>query len=148
MLPHEDNVLNKFRIWKDICVDRPIVIFRFAPVSEEDVIKIIHNLKPKSSCGFDEISVKLIKFAKNELCKPITVIVNQCLETGIFPDKLKIAKVIPLFKKGDPEQMDNYRPISILPAISKIIENTIFIQLYEYFNIKRPALQKPIRVSP
>ena len=100
----------------------------------EDVIKIIHNLKPKSSCGFDEISVKLIKFAKNELCKPITVIVNQCLETGIFPDKLKIAKVIPLFKKGDPEQIDNYRPISILPAISKIIENTIFIQLYEYFN--------------
>ena len=108
--------------------------FRFAPVGEEDVIKIIHNLKPKSSCGFDEISVKLIKFAKNELCKPITVIVNQCLETGIFPDKLKNAKVIPLFKKGDPEQIDNYRPISILPAISKIIEKTIFIQLYEYFN--------------
>ena len=101
--------------------------FRFAPVSEEDVIKIINNLKRKSSCGFDEISVKLIKFAKNELCKPITVIVNQCLETGIFPDKLKIAKVIPLFKKGDPEQIDNYRPISILPAISKIIEKTISI---------------------
>ena len=61
--------------------------FRFASVSEEDVIKII-NLKPKSSCGCDEISVKLIKFAKeNELCKPITIIVNQCLETGIFPDK-------------------------------------------------------------
>ena len=108
--------------------------FRFASVSEEDVIKIILNLKPKSSCGCDEIPVKLIKFAKSELCKPITPIVNQCLETGIFPDKLKIAKVIPLFKKGDPEQIDNYRPISILPAISKIIEKEIFIQLYEYFN--------------
>ena len=66
--------------------------FRFAPVSEEDVVKIIDNLKPKSSFGLDEISVKLIKFAKNKLCKPITFIVNQCLETGIFPDKLKIAK--------------------------------------------------------
>ena len=44
------------------------------------------------------------------------------------------SKVIPLFKKGDPEQIDNYRPISILPAISKIIEKVIFIQLYEYFN--------------
>ena len=65
--------------------------FRFASVSEEDVIKIINNLKPKYSCGCDEISVKLIKFAKKiELCKPITTIVNQCLETGIFPDKLKI----------------------------------------------------------
>ena len=105
--------------------------FRFAPVSEEDVIKIIHNLKPKSSCGFDKISVKLIKFAKNELCKPITVIVNQCLETGIFPDKLKIAKVIPLFKKGDSEQIDNYRPISILPAISKRQSSFSY---NEYFN--------------
>ena len=91
----------------------------FVSVSEEDVIKIINNLKPKSRCGCDEISVKLIKFAKNELCKPITYNVNQFLETGrpIFPDKLKIAKVIPLFKKGDPEQIDNYRPISILSAI-------------------------------
>ena len=111
-----------------------MILGLFRTVSEEDVIKIIHNLKPKSSCGCDEISVKLIKFAKSELCKPITTIVNQCLETGIFPDKLKIAKVIPLFKKGDPEQIDNYRPISILPAISKIIEKVIFIQLYEYFN--------------
>ena len=108
--------------------------FRFASVSEEDVTNIIHNLKPKSSCGCDEISVKLIKFANNELCKPITVILNQCRKTVIFPDKLKIAKVIPLFKKGDPEKIDNYRPISILPAISKIIEKAIFIQLYEYFN--------------
>ena len=57
--------------------------FRFASV-REDVIKIIHNLKPKSSCGCDEISVKLIKFAKSELCKPITTIVNQCLETGVI----------------------------------------------------------------
>ena len=110
--------------------------FRCASVSEEGVIKIINNLKPKSSCGCDEISVKLIKFAKKkyELCKPITPLVNQCLETGIFPDKLEIAKVIPLFKKGDPEQINNYRLISILPAISKIIEKVMFIQLYEYFN--------------
>ena len=54
--------------------------FRFASVSEEDVIKIIHNLKAKSSCGCDEISVKLIKFAKNELCKPIyTTVGDACV---------------------------------------------------------------------
>ena len=71
---------------------------------------------------------------KTNYASPITTIVNQCLETGIFPDKLKIAKVIPHFKKGNPEQIDNYRPISIIPAISKIIEKVMFIQLYEYFN--------------
>ena len=82
----------------------------------------------------DSDAVKLIKFPKNELCKPLTTIVNQCFETGIFPDQLKIAKVITLFKKGDPEQINNYRPISMLPAISKIIEKVMFIQLFEYFN--------------
>ena len=93
-------------------------------------------------------SVKLIKFAKNELCKPITTIVNQCLETSIFPDKLKIAKVILLFKKGDQEQIDNYRPISILPAISKIIEKVMFIQLYEYFNTNNLLYKSQYGVRP
>ena len=75
-----------------------------------------------------------MKKKHHELCKPITVIVNQCVKTCILPDTLKIAKVIPLFKKGDQEQIDNYRPISILQAISKIIEKVIFIQLYDNFN--------------
>ena len=56
------------------------------------------------------------------------------LGTGIVPKKLKIAKVIPLFKKGDSHLFDNYRPISLLPAISKIFEKVVFQQKYEYFN--------------
>ena len=56
------------------------------------------------------------------------------LSTGIFPDRLKIAKIIPLLKKEDPHKFDNYRPISLLPAFSKIFEKAVFIQLYEYFN--------------
>ena len=64
----------------------------------------------------------------------ITLIINQSLSTGIFPDKLKIAKIIPLFKKNDPHQFNNYRPISLLPAISKIFERAAYIQLYSYFD--------------
>ena len=68
---------------------------------------------------------------------PITLILNQTLSTGIFPDILKIAKIITFFKKEDP-QLDNYRPMSLLPAFSKIFEKAVFIQLYEYFNKDNP----------
>ena len=55
------------------------------------------------------------------------------LETGVFPDKLRVVKVIPLFKKGDPSLLSNYRPISLLPSLSKIFEKVIYQQLYAYF---------------
>ena len=56
---------------------------------------------------------------------------------GIFPNKLKIAKVVPVFKKGDKDLLNNYRPISMLPSISKIFETVIYNQLYEYFQEHR-----------
>ena len=56
------------------------------------------------------------------------------LNTGIFPDKLKIAKVTPIFLKGDPILFKNYRPISLLPTISKVLEKSFFTQLSSYFN--------------
>ena len=72
---------------------------------------------------------------KSDLLKPLTTIINQSLHTGISPDKLKIAKVNPLFKKGDPTLIENYRPISLLPAISKIFERVIFNQMNDYFTL-------------
>ncbi|KAI0214340.1 hypothetical protein LSAT2_000582, partial [Lamellibrachia satsuma] len=89
---------------------------------------ILDSLKHKPSCGNDGISTKLLKAIKQEICKPLTIIINQSLATGIFPDPLKIAKVIPLYKKGD-RTLDNYRPIFILPAISKIFERVMFNQI-------------------
>ena len=68
-----------------------------------------------------------------EIKAPLTIIINQTLKTGIFPDKLKIAKVLPLFKKGDKTVFTNYRPISLLSSISKIFERIIFDQLYKNF---------------
>ena len=64
---------------------------------------------------------------------PLTIIVNQSLCTGIFPDKLKIAKVIPLYKKQDEKVIGNYRPISLLSSVSKVFEKIVFDQLYDYF---------------
>ena len=108
--------------------------FTFKPISEGTTINILDSLKPKPSCGNDGISTKLLKAIKQEICKPLTIIINQSLATGIFPDPLKIAKVIPLYKKGDRRLLDNYHPISILPSISKIFERVMFNQIHVYFS--------------
>ena len=102
------------------------------PISEIDTRNIINNLKNKASYGHDEISNKLIKRAGPALIKSLTLMVNQMLFTGIFPDSLKISKVKPLFKAGDPVLISNYRPILLLPSLSKIFEHIIFRQLFDY----------------
>ena len=109
------------------------VNFKFKLIYIENTVNIIDGLKTKSSCGHDGLSVKILKQIIYELSSPITLIINQSLNTGIFPDRLKIAKVIPVYKKDDAKMFENYRPISILPAISKILEKTIFNQLHDYF---------------
>ena len=79
--------------------------FNFTAVDENDIRKIAEKLDNKKSCGIDGISniiLIIMKSIINILIKPSTIIINQILESGFFSDKLKIAKVIPLFKKGDP----------------------------------------------
>ena len=94
-------------------------------------------MKNKSSYGYDNISNKLIKLAKAVLTQPLTLISNQieCVlleRTGIFPKELKISRVKPLFKSGDPLQFNNYRPVSLLPSLSNIFEHVIFDQIICY----------------
>ena len=96
-------------------------------------MKIIEHLKNKTSTGTDGISNKLIKTAKNELIKPLTIIINQMLHTGIFPEPLKISKVVPLYKANDQMLLSNYRPIALLPSLSKIFEYVLLEQLTNYF---------------
>ena len=96
------------------------------------VKKTINNLQTKNSCGYDDISSKLLKVIAPVIIKPLTLLINQVLNTGIFPDKLKIAKVIPIYKKGDPQLFKNYRPISLLPTISKVLEKILHKQLSSY----------------
>ena len=107
-------------------------LFKFSPVDENTIISIINELKNNASTGHDNISNKLLKFSKNMIVKPLTLIVNQTLMSGKFPSQLKLSKVKPLFKKNDCKQLSNYRPISLLPSISKIFERVIFNQINEY----------------
>ena len=111
--------------------------FNFDLIDASDIYKTIQKLKTKTSCGYDGLSTKLLKQISCFISPTLAIITNQSLFTGIFPDKLKIAKVLPLFKKGDCHHFDNYRPISLLPSISKVIERIVYDQLYEYFSKKK-----------
>lgn len=109
------------------------VLSRCKPVDENEIKKLINSLKNKMSSGHDEIPIKVFKFVGKPLLPPLVHLINSSLITGIFPDQLKIAKVVPLFKKGEVTEISNYRPISLLPAISKIFEKTMYNRLVEYF---------------
>ena len=107
--------------------------FSFHTISESDVLKVIQELKPKTSFGHDHISTNVLKRITHIILPTLTLIINQSLVTGIFPNQLKIARVIPLYKKDDETILDNYRPISLLTSISKVFEKIVFKQMYEYF---------------
>jgi hypothetical protein len=79
------------------------------PIDETQTFKIIDNLKSKNSYDHDGLSTRFIKLIKMEIAKPLTIIINQAINTGIFPDELKIAEVIPLFKKDIEMLFTNYR---------------------------------------
>ena len=89
--------------------------FNFILIDDGILGKTLHSLRTKTSAGHDGISVKLLKYLFPVLSKPLCLVINQSLLMRIYPGKLKIAKVIPLFKKDDRLLMDNYRPISLLP---------------------------------
>lgn len=101
--------------------------------SQKEVEKTITTMKTKSSAGFDNISTRLLKICCEPLLIPLTTVINNSFTEGIFPSKLKLAKVYPKLKKGDPTQVSNYRPISLLPSISKIIEKIVLSRLLDFF---------------
>ena len=111
--------------------------FEFTPVTQDHIIKVINELKPKTSCGHDGISNKFLKEIKYEIANSLTIIMNQSIAYGQFPDLLKLAKVIPFHKKDNIHLFDNYRPVSILPSISKVFEKVLYNQIYDYFTEKK-----------
>ena len=106
----------------------------FQPTNENEIQKIINKLWSRKSAGHDNIRADLIKCVASEIAKLLSIIFNASLSSGIFPDELKVAKVVPIYKKDYPQEFGNYRPVSVLPCISKILERIVYNRSYEFLS--------------
>jgi hypothetical protein len=105
----------------------------FKPLTLTELRQILRSLKSKNSAGHDGISSKIIKFCSKQLEYPLLHLVNTSLRVGIFPNSGKLAIVKPLHKKDSKLLPQHYRPISLLPTVSKIIEKAVCQNLIQYF---------------
>ena len=103
--------------------------FALAAVHPDQVDKIISSLSSSSAFGLDQIDTSIIKLIKAEILPAVTHVINLSISTRKFPTAWKKSKVVPLHKKEDPLNPKNYRPVAIVPILSKILERTIFNQL-------------------
>ncbi|CAH2217434.1 jg14047 [Pararge aegeria aegeria] len=110
--------------------------FGLLPVDQEEIHNIIMSLKSNSAVGWDGIPTKVLKSSSIILTPIINRICNDCLSKGIFPNCLKKALVIPVYKNGDRSSVNNYRPISLLTALSKIFERVLNKRLVNYLETK------------
>ena len=109
-------------------LNRPAsTLLHFHPIEEKETLRIIQNLRNKSSFGHDSISNKLLKRSQEVLYKPLTMLINQTITTGYFPEDLKLSR-------ENSTLISNYRPIALLPSLSKVYERVIFDQLFQYMS--------------
>lgn len=109
-----------------------------SPITEHEIVKIINELDANKSPGHDGLGSIIIKKIAFAIAHPLQIIFNTSISTGRVPDSMKIAKVIPLYKKDESDLFSNYRPVSVLPILSKVLERLVFnrsVSFLEYHNI-------------
>ena len=112
--------------------------FKFSELSEERLFNFIKKMKPKTSFGEDLVSNKVLQFVAPNILQPLKHLINLSLRTGHFPQKFKIAKIVPIHKDSDQREFTNYRPISLLSTLSRLLESIVSFQLTAFadaFNI-------------
>ena len=102
------------------------------PTNRYEIRKLIAALPNKTSSGFDDVSNNLLKELNDSLVSPLEIIFNKSIEEGVFPERMKLADVVPLHKSKDPLESTNYRPISLLLTISKLLEKIVYTRTYEF----------------
>ena len=104
----------------------------FTPTDPSEIRKLINGLKPKTSNGHDNINSIILKSISESICIPLAELINKSLSSGIVPDIWKIAKIIPIYKAKEKTDLTNYRPISLLPVLSKILEKIVHKRVYSF----------------
>ena len=111
--------------------------FMISPTSNNEIIDIISNMDTSKSVGPNSIPNQLIQSIKNSIATPLANIFNKSFLSGIFPDFFKLTKIIPIHKKDSKLIISNYRPISLLSNINKILEKIMFKRLYEFLEVNQ-----------
>ena len=106
--------------------------FSFKEVTPVEIYSLIKQLKKKKSTGCDNLPVVFLKDAKDEIKEPLAYIINLSMRNGVVPTGWKTARITPVYKSGPRSQFNNYRPISILPIVSKIAERIVHKQLMNF----------------
>ena len=101
-------------------------------IIEDNILKIMRALNINKAYGHDEISVRMIKICDDALVKPLSLIYKNCIDTGVLADIWKKSNIAPVYKRGDKQIIDNYRPISLLPICGKIFEKILFNSRYGF----------------
>lgn len=115
----------------NVKTDTSMYLRAFSP---SEISELGNKLKSKMSSGIDEIPVCIVKLSIDTVRDVLCHIVNTSLKFGIFPDPLKLTIIKPIFKSGDPDKLENYRPISLLNSFSKVFELAMSTRILEYFN--------------
>ena len=105
--------------------------------SAKDIGKIIQNLDSNKAHGHDNLSIRMLKICRDSICVPLEMIFKQALLTGVFPSEWKKGNIVPIHKKGDKQNIKNYRPVSLLPICGKIFERLIFNEMFIYFSANK-----------
>ena len=130
--PHRLNSTRKYH--QHLNLTEPLSLL---PTSTDNVLKLSEEINPSKATGLDKIAGKFLKDVATALAEPITELCNLSILQSKFPDGCKQAKLKPLFKKGSKDDPKNYRPISLLLKLSKIIEKIIHGQVQKYLDEKK-----------
>mgnify|MGYP001800036924 CR=1 FL=1 len=104
------------------------------PTTEQEIAETCASFRAGTAAGYDEITMNIVKESIGLITQPITQIVNLSLISGVVLNTMKLARVIPLFKSCDFSLFTNYRPVSVLPAFSKISERIVYKCLIDFFD--------------
>ena len=108
--------------------------FFFEPTDKKEISRIISRIKSKKTKDHFDLDTETLKFMEPAITEVLAEIINQCISSGVYPNKMKIGKITPVFKKGCRGDPANYRPISVLPAFSKVFEAIITSRIANFFD--------------
>ena len=118
---------------KELGIQSPLYRFKLRHIPPNKVFNALNKLKNGKSTETHNLPNRILKLSKDVIANSLSDLFNACIDASVFPSDFKMARVAPIFKSDDRENLNNYRPISVLPTVVRVFERLIYEQLYNYF---------------